>query len=174
MRNIIFIFFVTLSLSACGDNPDISSGNKASPNKQAESVINKTATATLTVYKSPTCGCCGAWVDHMEGAGVQTTTIEDADMAAIKNRFNLPMEARSCHTATHGDYFFEGHVPPALVKAFLQSPPPEAKGLIVPGMPIGSAGMEDGDKFQPYKVWLMTNDGEFREFAAVDTYAEQF
>ena len=102
------------------------------------------------------------------------STVEDADMTSIKNRFDLPSEARSCHTAVHGDYFFEGHVPPALVKSFIQNPPEGAKGLVVPGMPIGSAGMEDGDRFQPYKVWLMRNNGEFEEYASIGTYSEQF
>lgn len=128
----------------------------------------------LTVYKSPTCGCCGAWVDHLKNAGVEVSTVEDADMASIKNRFDLPIEARSCHTAVQGDYFFEGHVPPALVQSFILNPPDGAKGLVVPGMPIGSAGMEDGNRFQPYKVWLMRDNGEFEEYASIDTYSEQF
>jgi hypothetical protein len=145
-----------------------------SADQQTDLPSESEANQTLTVYKSPSCGCCGAWVEHLIKSGITVSTIEDADMASIKNRFDLPSEARSCHTAVKGDYFFEGHVPPALVHSFIQNPPDGAKGLIVPGMPIGSAGMEDGDRFQPYKVWLMRTDGEFEEYASIDTYREQF
>jgi hypothetical protein len=65
-------------------------------------------------------------------------------------------------------------VPPALVQSFINNPPENAKGLVVPGMPIGSAGMEDGDKFQPYKVWVMLANGEFEEYASIDSYNQQF
>lgn len=174
MRTLVLTVFIALGLSACGDSSDTNPETQALTSSQSEIPTSKSSMATLTVYKSPTCGCCGGWVDHMKTAGVNVTTIEDADMSAVKNRFQLPGEARSCHTAVYDNYFFEGHVPPALVKSFLKQPPANAKGLVVPGMPIGSAGMEDGDRFQPYKVWLMRTDGEFEEYAHIESYAEQF
>ena len=146
----------------------------ANADQAPTSATNASQDKLLTVYKSPTCGCCGAWVEHMENAGVEVSTVENIEMSSIKDRFDLPIEARSCHTAVQGDYFFEGHVPPVLVQSFIQNPPEGAKGLIVPGMPIGSAGMEDGNRFQPYKVWLMRNNGEFEEYASIDSYDEQF
>ena len=159
---------IACSETETGKNPE----QAQSPSKAP---VEKSAMAApLVVYKSPTCGCCGAWVEHIENAGVSTSVIEDADMNEVKNRFQLPVEARSCHTAIYKDYFFEGHVPPALVQTFINNPPENAKGLVVPGMPIGSAGMEDGDKFQPYKVWVMLANGEFEEYASIDSYNQQF
>jgi hypothetical protein len=172
MRALLILALIPL-LIACGETQTEKSSEYAqSPSKDP---TEKSAMAEpLVVYKSPTCGCCGAWVDHIKNAGVSTSIIEDADMNEVKNSFQLPVEARSCHTAIYKDYFFEGHVPPALVQSFINSPPKNAKGLVVPGMPIGSAGMEDGDKFQPYKVWVMLDNGEFEEYAAIDTYNQQF
>ena len=165
---VLLPLLVACSEAETGKNPE----QAQSPSKAP---VEKSSMAEpLVVYKSPTCGCCGAWVKHIENAGVSTSVIEDADMNEVKNRFQLPVEARSCHTAIYKDYFFEGHVPPALVQTFINNPPENAKGLVVPGMPIGSAGMEDGDKFQPYKVWIMLDNGEFEEYAAIDTYNQQF
>lgn len=118
----------------------------------------------MTVYKHPDCGCCGAWIDHLEDRGFTVTAEDRRDMAAIKQRFDVPRDMQSCHTAVIDDYVIEGHVPAADIHRLLAERP-EAHGLAVPGMPIGSPGMEMGDRSEPYQSWLFTGDAA-RPFAS--------
>lgn len=126
-----------------------------------------TATPKVVVAKSPTCGCCGAWVDHMRAAGfeVEVQEVPDEALAAIKDRVGLTPEQRSCHTAMVGDYVVEGHVPADDVKRLLAERP-RARGLAVPGMPAGSPGMEMGDMRDAYDTLLIGPDGEASVFAS--------
>ena len=97
----------------------------------------------LHVYKSPTCGCCSLWVDHMTEAGFKVS-VEDVTnevLRDVKIRHGVPLELSSCHTTVVGDYAIEGHVPASVVKRFLEEAP-EVRGIAVPGMPTGSPGME--------------------------------
>lgn len=119
----------------------------------------------VTVYKSKFCGCCGMWTKHMEDNGFKVNTIVTEDMNSVKKNFNIPSHLSSCHTAIIGDYLVEGHTPAADIKAFLKNPPKGARGLTVPGMPIGSPGMEQGDMKQPYKVYAFTKDNRVAVFA---------
>jgi len=118
----------------------------------------------LTVYRSPTCHCCGHWVDHIEAAGFRVKSVVTSDMAAIKIRYGVPEELTSCHTAIVGGYVIEGHVPAADVQRLL-SEQPQVLGLAVPGMPMGSPGMESGARVDPYKVVSFTRTGETATFA---------
>lgn len=95
----------------------------------------------VVVWKDPNCGCCGAWVDHMRAAGFPVTVNETADMSPVKERLGVPRLLGSCHTASVDGYVIEGHVPADAVKRLLAERP-DAQGLSVPGMPIGSPGME--------------------------------
>lgn len=104
----------------------------------------------MTVYKSPWCGCCGAWIDHMRAAGFEVTVEDVEDLAPVKLMAGVPAELQSCHTASLDGYVFEGHVPAETVTRFLAERP-DAHGLAVPGMPVGSPGME-GPNPQPYEV----------------------
>lgn len=104
----------------------------------------------VVVYKSPTCGCCSKWMDHLTAAGFSVTAHDVADMVAVKRREGVPMDLSSCHTALIGDYVFEGHIPVRVIRDFLEEGP-ELAGLAVPGMPIGSPGME-GPNPRPYDV----------------------
>jgi len=99
------------------------------------------AAPTMTVHKNPTCGCCGAWVSHIEAAGYQAKVVETAAVDAVKARLGVPIALRSCHTAEIDGYVLEGHVPAAAL-ARLLAERPFARGLAVPGMPVGSPGME--------------------------------
>lgn len=129
----------------------------------------------LTVYKSPTCGCCEAWIDHVKAAGYSVSAQHPQDLNAVKQHFGVQPNFRSCHTAVSEDRFvFEGHVPAKFVEAFLSSPPEGAIGLSVPAMPVGTPGMEMGDKFMPYKVVLLKADGSGSVFAEVNQAADQF
>jgi hypothetical protein len=120
----------------------------------------------VAVAKSPTCGCCGAWVDHMRAAGfeVEARDVSDEDLAALKRRLGLAPEHASCHTAEVDGYVVEGHVPAEDVRRLLAERP-DALGLAVPGMPVGSPGMEMGNTREPYDTLLIGANGEARVFA---------
>ena len=129
-----------------------------------------TATAAggerVVVAKSPTCGCCAAWVEHMQAAGfeVEVQDVAQAALDDLKRRIGLTPEQASCHTAAVGGYFVEGHVPAEDVKRLLAERP-EIRGLAVPGMPVGSPGMEMGGRRDPYQVLAIAADGRASVFA---------
>ena len=107
------------------------------------------AAPTVTVYKSPTCGCCTKWVDHMRANGFDVTATNVEDMAAVKQKYGVPDKAGSCHTSLVGGYVIEGHVPADVVKRLLAERPKVA-GLAVPGMPASAPGMDIPG--QPYTI----------------------
>jgi hypothetical protein len=109
----------------------------------------------LEVYKSPYCGCCGVWVNHMRKAGFSVKVTNMEDLEPIKTRFGVSRDLQSCHTGIVEKYVIEGHVPAADVMRLLQERP-TATGLAVPGMPIGSPGMEQGSRKDPYEVILFS------------------
>ena len=113
-------------------------------------------THVLKVYKSPSCGCCGAWVSHMRSAGCRVVTADITDLRPIKKKFGVVPELRSCHTAVIDGYVIEGHVPAREVMRLLTDRP-KAIGLAVPGMPIGSPGMEQGGRRDPFQVILFSS-----------------
>ncbi len=112
------------------------------------------------VYKTATCNCCSKWSDHMHVNGVklQRRDISRMELNRMKRTFGLKREHFACHTAIIDGYVIEGHVPADDVKR-LVAEKPEAIGLSVPGMPVGSPGMEIGDAKEPYKVLLIKKDG---------------
>jgi len=118
------------------------------------------AADTIEVWKDPGCGCCTKWVDHLQAAGFKVRTHEVNDMNAARARNGVPQALGSCHTARVGGYALEGHVPAADIKRLLRERP-KASGLAVPGMPLGSPGME-ADRTQTYDVLLFTADGRTR------------
>lgn len=122
------------------------------------------AAATLEVFKSPWCGCCGAWIAHVRAAGFTVNVTEVEDIAAVSKQNGVPDKLRSCHTTRAGKYVVEGHVPAADIKRLLKEKP-DAIGIAVPGMPAGSPGMDQGPEKKPYKTILFTSKGE-RVFAA--------
>lgn len=125
-----------------------------------------TALPLLVVTKTPSCGCCHLWVEHMRQAGFQVEIHDVEDMGPVKERVGVPYGKGSCHTAEVGGYFVEGHVPAADVKRLLAEKP-DAKGLTLPGMPLGSPGMEMPDgRVQPYVVELVAKDGSTSPFAS--------
>ncbi|MBU0751350.1 MAG: DUF411 domain-containing protein [Gammaproteobacteria bacterium] len=115
------------------------------------------AQPTIQVYKSPTCGCCGKWVEHMKASGFDVVTHDTNDVAAHKARLGVPLAMGSCHTAEVGGYLVEGHVPAADVKRLLAEKP-RARGLVSPGMPQSAPGMDDPRRL-PYEVHLVRADG---------------
>jgi hypothetical protein len=119
----------------------------------------------VVVYKSPTCGCCTEWVTHVRRHGFRVKPEDVADLQAVKERHRVPGDLQSCHTALVGGYVIEGHVPADLMERLLRERPKVA-GLAVPGMPVGSPGMEvPGARAERYRVLAFTRDGKTEVFA---------
>ena len=124
----------------------------------------KPAPTAVQVFKDPNCGCCGAWVQHLEKAGFRVQVTEVNDTAAARQRLGMPARYGGCHTATVAGYVLEGHVPAAEIRQLLATRP-QALGLAVPGMPVGSPGMEMGPRVDPYDVLLVDRQGGAKVFA---------
>ena len=116
----------------------------------------------VIVYKDPTCGCCGKWAEHLRANDFAVEVQEVNDTADNSRRLGVPSKLRGCHTAVVEGYAIEGHVPAVDIHRLLRERP-EAKGLSVPGMPVGSPGMEGGQR-QAYSVLLFGADGKTSVF----------
>jgi len=121
-------------------------------------------TPVIDVYKSPTCGCCNKWIDHLKANGFTVRAHDTENVAAHKIRLGVPAGYGSCHTAEVNGYVIEGHVPAKEMKRLLKENP-RARGLVVPAMPAGSPGMEIGDRKDAYDVFLVNQDGSTRTYA---------
>lgn len=130
---------------------------------QAMAAVDSGEPIDITVYKTPTCGCCGGWADHLEESGFKVTRVDVADLSAVKDRHGVPYAMRTCHTAVARGKVIEGHVPAEEIRRFLAEERPEA-GLAVPGMPMGSPGME-GPRSDPYAVYAFDGASEPTVFA---------
>jgi len=113
----------------------------------------------MTVHKTPTCGCCGVWIDHVQKAGFTVDVHDMDDLGLVKERLGVPYAKGSCHTAEIGGYVIEG------ITRLLEEKP-NARGLVLPGMPLGSPGMEVPEgRQQPFTVELIHRDGTTEPFA---------
>lgn len=121
-------------------------------------------TATLVVYKEATCPCCNAWVDYMRSNGFRVVTYNVTDLPAMKQKHNIASNLQSCHTTEVSGYFVEGHVPVDLVRKLLAERPRIA-GIAVPGMPVGSPGMEVGPP-EPYDILSVDSAGRTAIFGS--------
>lgn len=127
---------------------------------------NVAQAATYTMYRDPGCGCCLSWAGHVEeGMEAKVASVDSNDMAAIKTARGVPQELWSCHTMEVDGYIIEGHVPTEAVAKLLRERPAGVAGLSVPGMPLGSPGMEAGGRSQPYEVIAFGPGGQ-RVFAS--------
>lgn len=144
MRSIIHLFAAAM-LSAC-------------------SAPSPGGSPTVTVYKSPTCECCSRWVTHLQEHGFATQIVSERDLRGVRSRLGVPEELAACHTAEVGGYLVEGHVPASDIRRLI-SEQPKAKGIAVPRMPIGSPGMEMGDRTEPYAVLLFGDTNEATVFS---------
>lgn len=118
----------------------------------------------ITIYKDPSCGCCAKWVEHLKTAGFTPTVHDTPDMKTVKASMGVPEALQSCHTARVGSYAIEGHVPADVIERFLKEAP-VARGLAVPGMPMGSPGME-GPAKDKYDIVLFDKAGKTRVYAS--------
>lgn len=139
------------------DTPQAAVATQSSQSAAADS-------STLVVYKESTCPCCNAWVDYMRSYGFRVVTYNVSDLPAVKAKHGIADAHQSCHTTEVGGYFVEGHVPADLVRRLL-SERPRIAGLAVPGMPIGSPGMEVGPP-EPYDILAVDSAGRTTVFAS--------
>jgi hypothetical protein len=119
---------------------------------------------TITLYKDPSCGCCKSWIEHLIKHGYRVNAKDSDDMTEIKRSLGVPEALSSCHTAVVNGYLIEGHVPAADIARLLKTKPKVA-GLAVPGMPMGSPGME-GPRKQKYEVFSFDKAGKTKVFAS--------
>ncbi|MBC7202981.1 MAG: DUF411 domain-containing protein [Pusillimonas sp.] len=120
----------------------------------------------ITIYKSPSCGCCQSWAEYLEANGFETKIVNTNNLYEIKQKHNVPREMASCHTALINDLVIEGHVPASDILAYLENPQFNIVGLSVPGMVQGTPGMETGKK-EDYQVIAFSANGQqsvFREY----------
>ena len=163
-RIITLLAAMMLFVAACGApaptmTGSVDAGNQAST---APDEATDAALPIVTTYKSPTCGCCSEWVEHMEDAGFVVEAQDVSDLAAVKQEQQVPGELQSCHTAIVDGYVIEGHVPEADIRRLLKDRPAVA-GLTVPRMPMGSPGME-GPRHDNYDVLTFTSSGDTTVF----------
>ncbi|UJJ31454.1 DUF411 domain-containing protein [Halopseudomonas maritima] len=118
--------------------------------------------ASIDVYRDPNCGCCHAWIEHLEENGFEVTDHVTPHVVALKQQLGITPDLRSCHTAVYKGMFIEGHVPASDMLAIEADS--GLRGLAVPGMPIGSPGMEMGDRQDPYEVIAIDADGQRQVF----------
>ncbi len=160
---------LTFALPACAGNeePAATESNRApAPTITPVNLANRSPDLPrVVVHKSASCGCCASWVEHMRKNGFEVDVRNEDNLNPIKERVGVPVGKGSCHTGEVGGYFVEGHVPADDIKRLLTEKP-DAKGVVVPGMPAGSPGMEMPDgKTQPYTVELVGRDGSTTAFA---------
>jgi len=159
-------------LAGCGDarsgaapveqGPDIAMAGPVTTVPAAEGLAADDEPFELPVmhiYKTPTCGCCADWVTHVEQAGFPTEVHDLATTMHVRAGYGVPIQFASCHTAVVGDYAIEGHVPADLIVRLLRERP-DVRGLAVPGMPMGSPGME-GPYKEPYDVIAFGSQGAY-------------
>ena len=147
MRHFIFAAALSLPMLVHADQDSVDAANDLT-----------TDAPVITVNKSASCGCCKLWIAHLEEAGFVVNPLDSDDMTAIKERYGVPENMRSCHTAIVDGYVVEGHVPASDIRQLLAEKP-DATGIAVPGMPLGSPGMEVPGRIDDYKVMLFDENG---------------
>ena len=121
------------------------------------------STSKMTVYRDPSCSCCGGWIAHLVEQGFQPKEIATLNMDTLKQQHGVPNDLASCHTAVIQGHVIEGHVPAEDIKRLLAQHPKVA-GIAVPGMPVGTPGMENGDQREPFTVFSFDKQGNARAF----------
>lgn len=122
----------------------------------------------IVVYRSPSCGCCGKWLEHLEKNNFNVKDMVISDVQAVKDKYGVPGEMASCHTALVNGYVIEGHVPASDIYRLLKTKP-KVIGIAVPGMPAGTPGMEMGGKKDPYQVVSFDSEKHYRVFNSYES-----
>jgi hypothetical protein len=152
-RHILVSLLLPLLAFAAGCS-DADGGAPPAPAAEATPVASATE---ITVYKTPTCGCCQNWVEHLRENGFRVAVVDRPDLTSIKTERGVTQPLRSCHTGVVDGYTIEGHVPAETIRRLLAERP-DVEGIAVPGMPVGSPGME-GPNPQPYEVYTFDESG---------------
>lgn len=156
--SLLMLIFLGAVISACTNTT-----SRGSP-----SAGDAGHTEEIVVYKSPFCLCCKEWVKHLQQNNFSVGTENNIDTVAAKQRWGVPASMQGCHTGVwRNQYVFEGHVPARLIRQFLANPPKDSIGLSAPGMPPGSPGMYRGGEFEPYVVYQLQKNGEYRFYEKV-------
>lgn len=162
------VALAALSIAGCsGSQPETVAELAAATDGRMAAVEAEVPADTLVVYKSSTCGCCTKWVDHVRDSGYAVVTHDIDDLVALnakKQELGVPVGRGSCHTATVRGYTIEGHVPADLIRKLIAEQPRGVRGLAVPGMPVGSPGME-GMFSQEYDVLSFDENGNVAVYA---------
>jgi len=148
------IIALGVSISACSE-------------KLHTAEVDSTDKIEIEVFKSARCKCCNKWIDHMKGYGYKVAAKNRTNLKSIKRKFDVPPNVASCHTAIAEGYVFEGHIPADIITRFLDERPDDVIGLSVPGMPVGSPGMEVGESHDSYDVLMIRKDGSTSVYAHV-------
>lgn len=150
------------------------SEEKTQPEPVSISTAQASNPSSYNLYKSETCGCCEEWMEYMSDKGYHALIHHPENLTTVKHSLGIDSEYQSCHTAVfENGYVIEGHVPAKFVKQFMANPPDDALGLAVPGMPVGSPGMEMEDRFRPYDIYLLKKDGSAEVYASVENADQQ-
>jgi hypothetical protein len=171
----LLLVFLVVGVAGCSRAADTVRQEVASTEAMSEQTASASDAADaaamaadprlVVVHKNETCGCCHEWVEYLKKNGFRVVVRDVNNLGPIKERVGVPYGMGSCHTAEVGGYFLEGHVPAADIARLLEERP-KAKGLTVPGMPVGSPGMEiEGVAAQPYDVHLVAPDGSTSTYA---------
>jgi hypothetical protein len=124
----------------------------------ATTPVQASTNEDITVYKNRYCGCCHKWIEHLEQSGLTVAVVNVDSTSSVRSRLGVPGSMASCHTAIAGDYWIEGHVPADLIARLLEERPADIEGIAVPGMPVGSPGME-GPNAVAYDILALKSDG---------------
>lgn len=161
----IAMAFAAVACSRQSEPAPEASNLSVSVPQRAEAPAKASATlATIKVYKTPTCGCCKAWVQHLEENGFKVEVMDMPDLSSVKAKYGVKPEMQACHTAVVNNYVVEGHVPADLILKMINEKPAIA-GLAVPGMPMGSPGMEAGGAKESYAVLSFDSTGKSSVYA---------
>ncbi len=171
------IYFISASNNNSTANQSNSTAGKSTSTQATlvsvwdeETEPNYSGIAEMSVYRSPSCGCCGVWIDHAKKHGFKIEDIKTEEIEDVKKQHNVPAELASCHTTIIDGYVMEGHIPADDIKRFLAEKPDDLIGLAVPGMPIGTPGMEARDIKQPFQVLAFNDKGEVEVFKEYQSY----
>ncbi len=160
------LLLATLLLAACSpsaDDPPAAAPQTTVASGNGMDADTLAIEETMVVYMTPWCGCCKVWADQSVAAGFEVDIREVEALHPIKEALGVPVAMGSCHTAKIADYFIEGHVPFDDIRRLLAERP-DARGLTVPGMPLGSPGMEQGNRRQAFDVYLVDDQGDTSVF----------
>jgi hypothetical protein len=154
---------MAFAVAACSKGSSAPATEVAQATPPANVAATSATPVSIKVYKTPTCSCCKGWVEHLEQNGFKVEVVDMPDLSAVKTKYGVRPELQACHTAVVNNYVVEGHVPADVILKMINEKPAIA-GIAVPGMPMGSPGMEGGAK-ESYAVVAFDSTGKSSVYA---------